>query len=687
MFDDKEMLYQIALEHPVHRCMLPDRFLLDATRDRVWSALLGGKAAIRDLAQRLRKSSHIEAVPREARRRMADEAIIAMLMVSHEARTMLTQTGTLNPEEWHDIIFNGQTKALSGKTPKTKNWALKLENYDFELTRGSVEKAMLELLHPYTDVDFYRGLGQTEKDCADFVINVSLCNLMSIDLNFVSDFLEQYQFLMERQTAFAMGVTRAVVEGGSPGAQFDILTPPTDMPYPLYWRGCLKVMHDMTPSKGQEMSFRNLILNADVLLSLTTNESHGICSVIRNRMESEEQLLLKGLSRLGAEVEESGLQVAQETWKYAIDTLESLPPLPAFPPLSKKLLNALERYTLERSDICRKADPDPDAFISSLYAIKDIKVAITEEISKSNTDVSKITELTTQLSEQTTMFQTSAAQFGDMYTGVLKVCLDLREKLKEFAENKAPEAATVPTPEPEATPEAQEPAYPDLREELKQSEQEKLTLNDKLSSQVQLNVSNSTLIDKLTSELTECRGNNHKLKQRLNFLPKVVEEPEIEAPLPLDLFKKIITGGKPSPLEVLTFFEMEAQDRVVVLPSAKVSADEANDYKHGYRLAGLVQRLIYPYFDAIQSGNADSVARKILGDNYAAKESQGVEQSRSLRSQREFYYNGEPHYFERHLTLGRNYGTADSVRLYFDIIDGKVVIAYCGKHLDSVQTN
>jgi hypothetical protein len=687
MFDDKETLYQIALEHPVHRCMLPDRFLLDATRDRVWSALLGGKSAIRDLAQRLRKSSNIEAIPRETRRRMADEVIIAMMMVSHESRTMLTQTGNLSPEEWHDIIFNGQAKALSGKPPKTKNWALKLENYNFELTKGSIEKAMLELLNPYTDVDFYRGLGQTEKDCADFVINVALCNLMGIDITFVNDFIEQYQFLMERQTAFVMGVVRAVAEGGSPSAQFDMLSPPADMPYPLYWRGCLKLLYDMAPGKGQELSFRNLILNADVLLSLTANESHGICTVLRNRMESDEELLFKGLSRLDAEVEKSGLQVEQETWKYAIETLATLPPLPAFPPLSKKLLAALERYTLDRSDICRNAELDPDAFTGPLHEVKDIKSAILEEIKKPNSDPSKLSSLTTRLSEQTSLFQTSAAQLGEMYTGVLKFGLDLREKLKELADNTAPEPVQTPTLEPETPAEAQEPAYPDLREELEQAKQEKLALSDKLSSQVQLNVSNSTIIDKLTNELTECRDNNHRLKQRLNFLPKVVDEPEITAPLPLDLFKKIITGVEPNPLEILSFFEMEAPDRVIVLTSAKVSADEASDYKNGHRLADLVRRLVHPYFDAIQSGTADAEARKILGGNYAAKESQGVEQSRSLRSQREFDYNGETHYFQRHLSLGRNYGTADSIRLYFEIIEGKVVIAYCGKHLDSVQTN
>lgn len=685
MFDSKEMLYEVALDHPVHFCMLPDRFMLDATRDRVWASLLGGKSAIRDLAQRLRKSPCIEAVPRDARRRMADESIITMMMLSHESRTMLTQSGSLNPEEWHDIIFNSQTKALSGKPPKSKNWALKLENYNFELSRGSIEKAMLDLLQPYIDIDFYRGLGQTEKDCADFVINVALCNLMCIDLTFVSDFIEHYQFLMERQTAFVMGVTRAVAEGHTPNAKQDILTPPADMPYPIYWRGCLKSLYDMMPSKGQEMTFRNLILNADVLLSLTANESHGICTVMRHRLESDDEALFKGLSRLADEVEKSGLQVAQETWTYAIETLASLEPLPVFPQLSKKLLAALESYALARSDICRKADPDVDSFTGPLHAVKAIKTAITEEISKPNTDVVKITELTKRLSEQTDKFQASAAQLGEMYSSVLKISLDLREKLKEFADGTV-QPTPAPVPEPEVAV-AQEPAYPDLREDLKQVQQEKLTLSEKLSSQVQLNVSNSTIIDNLTTELTECRETNHKLKQRLNFLPKAAEEPEIIAPPQLELFKKLITGAEPNPLEILTFFEMAAPDRVVVLPSAKASADEASDHKHGHRLAGLVHRLIHSYFDAIQSGKADAVCRKILGGNYAAKESQGVEQSRSLRAQREFDYNGETIYFQRHLTLGRNYGTADSIRLYFEIIDGKVVIAYCGKHLDSMQTN
>lgn len=682
MFDNKDMLYEIALDHPVHNCLLPDRFMLDSTRDRLWASLLGGKNAIRELGERLRKSEHIEMTSRETRRRMSDESIITMLMLSHESRIVLMQAGTISPEEWHDMVFSAQGKALSGKPKKPKAWALKLESYDFDLTRESVEKVMLDLIQPYTDLEFYRGLGQTEKDSADFVINAALCNLMSIDISFVLAFIEHYTFLMERQTAFVMGVTRAAKEGGTAGKSYSLLSPPTEVSYPDYWRACLRTLFDGMPDKGQDITFTGLIRNANILLSLTSHGTHGIGAALRDRLDRDEQRLFNGLSRLQAEVEQSGLQVEQEAWKNAVETLASLPKIPAFPALSKSLLAELERYVNDRSNLREQAERSPKLFTDPLHEVKRIKVAITEEISKPNTDVNKLGELTGQLSEQTALFQESAAQLGAMYAGVLQIGLNLREKLVEFADG----VEAQPTPEVPAEPEVQ--AYPDLREDLKQAKQEALTLAEKLTVQEKLNQSNSTVIENLTTELSEYRGNVHKLKQRLTFIPKAPEEPEVTTPLPFDLFKKIIIGAQPNPLEILSFFELEAPDRVVVLPSAKVSADEANDYRNGHRLAELVQRLLYPYFDAIQSGEADATARKILGNNnYAAKESQGVEQNRSLRSQREFEYNGETYYFQRHLSLGRNYGTADSIRLYFEIIEGKVVIAYCGKHLDSVQTN
>jgi hypothetical protein len=104
-------------------------------------------------------------------------------------------------------------------------------------------------------------------------------------------------------------------------------------------------------------------------------------------------------------------------------------------------------------------------------------------------------------------------------------------------------------------------------------------------------------------------------------------------------------------------------------------------------LAKLVDRLVFAYLDALNSGVPDAEARKIFGKSYKAKESDGVRQNRRLRSLREFSYNGETHLFERHIGIGRNYGTQHSIRLYFEVIEGKLVIAYCGEHLDSVQTN
>jgi hypothetical protein len=53
---------------------------------------------------------------------------------------------------------------------------------------------------------------------------------------------------------------------------------------------------------------------------------------------------------------------------------------------------------------------------------------------------------------------------------------------------------------------------------------------------------------------------------------------------------------------------------------------------------------------------------------------------------REFDYNGERVHFTKHIAIGNKYGTANTIRMYFEIIDGKLIISYCGEHLTTAMT-
>lgn len=680
MFDTKEDLFELALAHDVHRCLLPDRFLLDNSKDKVWPYLLGGKSAVRDLGERLRKCAQIERVPREMRRRASDSEIITMLMMSHESRSLLVMTGVISREEWYDIVYTAQSKALVNKSPDLKEWPLKLNLYKFDLSRGTVDKAALDLIRPYLDVEFYRSLAPFERDCADFVINVSICNLMSTDIGFVSDFIERCSHLFERQKAFLMGINRAIKEGDFEKESFNILNPPKDMSYEHFFGLILADLCNNLPKNGGNLSLNALINNAERILTLASHETHGIIPAMRNRLKAEEEAIIKSLNSLNDEVSDSGLSIDNESWADALAASKNIGEVPDFPPLTKELLSILHDFVCNRSNACSHVSNDKTFFTGPLRALKETKALMNAELLNSSSDVNKLKGLMDSLATESQNFQSAADAIGTMNCSVLGLSQKLREQLKDL--NPAM-VVQEDISEPAVDPEVHNEMSAELT--LLQAELKKLT--EKLAEEVSSRELKEKQIEHMSEEMSEIREANHKLKNRLSFQESSSESDEVEIPLSFDLFKRILIGGEPKLIEVLTFFEAEAADRLVVLPSAKKSALEADDFLHGKRLADLVNRLIYPYLDALKSGKPDAEARKIFGKNFAAKESQGVEQSRALRAQRQFEYNGKLHYFQRHLGIGKSYGTANTVRLYFEVIDEKVVIAYCGEHLESMQTN
>lgn len=127
-------------------------------------------------------------------------------------------------------------------------------------------------------------------------------------------------------------------------------------------------------------------------------------------------------------------------------------------------------------------------------------------------------------------------------------------------------------------------------------------------------------------------------------------------------------------------------DTVVVLATAYAGI-EGCGYKNVRKVLDNLMRLCGPYYDAIvRQGTPDTQARGILGTKYKANESQTTLSIHKLRTQREFRYEGKSELFEQHLTLGVKRGDQSCIQIYFKIINGKMVIAYVGPHLDTSST-
>lgn len=192
----------------------------------------------------------------------------------------------------------------------------------------------------------------------------------------------------------------------------------------------------------------------------------------------------------------------------------------------------------------------------------------------------------------------------------------------------------------------------------------------------------------LRAELRDTKGELHRAQTQLEGFTgnKPREVPAIG--MSSDLALRIATRSNLSPLDVLQFFASVAADRLVVLDSAYRSVEP---YKSSFdgtqRFLELLSKLVYPYFEQLQKGTPDTQARNVFGGKaYSAKESDSTLSDARMRGMREFTYQGEKRLFQRHLKIGSGTGYS-GMRVYFDIIDGKVVVAYCGPHLDVQRTN
>jgi hypothetical protein len=124
-------------------------------------------------------------------------------------------------------------------------------------------------------------------------------------------------------------------------------------------------------------------------------------------------------------------------------------------------------------------------------------------------------------------------------------------------------------------------------------------------------------------------------------------------------------------------------DRLVILESARRSAEESADFNNPQKALELMWKLCDGYWSAIVSGS-DQDARAVFGNSYAANESETARNNKRARELRTFEYRGKPVEMMKHLKIGVKDSTAETWRLHFhwDAEEKKIVIGHCGKHLD-----
>ena len=133
--------------------------------------------------------------------------------------------------------------------------------------------------------------------------------------------------------------------------------------------------------------------------------------------------------------------------------------------------------------------------------------------------------------------------------------------------------------------------------------------------------------------------------------------------------------------DCLSFIETLAPERVVILPSARKSADDiAKIFEPTTQLLSLLALLVTDYVEVRKkAGDPYTVFTK---DNFSSNESDTTQNSQALSKTRTFMYNGKPLPMMSHLRIGVVNDKRRTIRVHFAYDDEteRVIIGWCGEH-------
>lgn len=143
--------------------------------------------------------------------------------------------------------------------------------------------------------------------------------------------------------------------------------------------------------------------------------------------------------------------------------------------------------------------------------------------------------------------------------------------------------------------------------------------------------------------------------------------------------------GTSSVEESLLIFEELFPERLALLPRALKSAHESQEFRYKDRAFQLLLKFVTEYWEALNSGKAEIIARRIFGDAFAGYDTDSDRGERNWRANelQTFTYKGEKVRMTKHLRIGFKDNAQDSLRIHFhwDALDHKLVIAHCGRIL------
>ncbi|AZL83366.1 hypothetical protein EIJ81_00435 (plasmid) [Aliivibrio salmonicida] len=118
---------------------------------------------------------------------------------------------------------------------------------------------------------------------------------------------------------------------------------------------------------------------------------------------------------------------------------------------------------------------------------------------------------------------------------------------------------------------------------------------------------------------------------------------------------------------------------VIILDAAYESSKSASSFRLKDVLKDLVV-LCTSYIPSIKNRGDQVVNELFTTDRFKANESESTMNNAKLRKMREVEYDGNVFYMEKHLGFGSDKST--SIRIYFEVVNDKIIIGYAGPHLE-----
>lgn len=153
--------------------------------------------------------------------------------------------------------------------------------------------------------------------------------------------------------------------------------------------------------------------------------------------------------------------------------------------------------------------------------------------------------------------------------------------------------------------------------------------------------------------------------------------------IPLDLLEIASNNRSPSPEQCLNVLAKLYPRRLVVLPSAVQSAQEASGFAQGRRLLDMLNRLVTDYLPEYLSGGDVQARSTFTNNEFAATESDTVAKNRKYRSYRIFEFEGKEIEMLKHLKVGVADDPNSTIRVHFEVDQSsqRIIVGHCGSHL------